>query len=184
MARAGDGRKNADGGRAQRCSKPATIGATTGDALSARAAVGWHRPLVNSHGSPPTTLAYPTTSQRPSAAASAPGSLPPIHLPCTPGSSTTPPATGPATEASPLPSFSTGVGQGAMVQIAVHETKVGLRSQPQGCEQRAPAHLSANSSGGFATRTNCPSAAYIIDFNSILENIDGISSRGTRGDRR
>ena len=56
---------------------------------------------------------------------------------------------------------------------------MGLRPQPMGCEHRAPAHLSANSSGGFATRTNCPSAAYIIDFNSILDNVDDVSGPGT-----
>jgi len=57
--------------------------------------------------------------------------------------------------------------------------KVGLRPQPTGCEHRAPAHLPAYSSGGFAPRTPHPQAAYIIDSNSVLENIDDVNGRGT-----
>ena len=59
-------------------------------------------------------------------------------------------------------------------------TKVGLRPQPKDCHRRAPAHLSAYSSGDFVPRPPRPSAVHVIAFNSILENIDDVSGRGTK----
>jgi len=57
-------------------------------------------------------------------------------------------------------------------------SKVGLRPQPKGCHRRGPAHLSAYSSGDCVHRTTCPLAVYIIDSNSILENIDDANGQG------
>ena len=69
-----------------------------------------------------------------------------------------------------LENIDDGNGQGA---------KVGLRPQPKGCQRRAPAHLSAFSSGDCVPRTPCPLAVYIIDSIFILEYIDDGNGQGT-----
>ena len=68
----------------------------------------------------------------------------------------------------------------AYVDLNPIRAKVGLCPQPKGCHRRAPAHLSAYSSGDCVPRTPCPLAVYIIDSNFILENIDDANGQGTK----
>jgi len=78
-----------------------------------------------------------------------------------------------------LPNTKDALHLSTISAIGTPGPKVGLRPRPKGCEHRTPAHPPAFPSGDLVPRTPCPSAAYIIDFNSILENINDVNGRGT-----